>query len=218
LLKYQGRPALISISKQKNISDVGKKGVVLGKDGDWDYFYSGQNGLNKPGLGWVNSYMYDSYTISLFIEQDGHRVHCGVYKWLRAGWADMNMVQNHHIYRGLQRYTDTVKEILEYPSLPEPEKMAEIFSMIQTFSADELRDKVRNYITLLSQKYRDDASSGGKLIAESIKDSSYLSQLSQYQMQSVLAVEYIKFLLGKNTIQDVAYFISPADINRHRKG
>jgi hypothetical protein len=218
LLKYQGRPALISISKQKNISDVGKKGVVLGKDGDWDYFYSGQNGLNKPGLGWVNSYMYDSYTISLFIEQDGHRVHCGVYKWLRAGWADMNMVQNHHIYRGLQRYTDTVKEILEYPSLPEPEKMAEIFSMIKTFSADELRDKVRNYITLLSQKYRGDASSGGKLIAESIKDSSYLSQLSQYQMQSVLAVEYIKFLLGKNTIQDVAYFISPADINRHRKG
>jgi len=220
LLKYQGRPALISISKQKNVSDVGKKGVVLGKDDNWDYFYSGQNGLNKPGLGWVNSYMYDSYTISIFIEQGGpdHLVHCGIFKWLRAGWADMNMVQNQHIYRGLQRYTDTVKGILEYPSLPEPDKMAEIFSMIKTFSADELRDKVRNYITLLSQKYREDASSGGKLIAETIKDSSYLSQLSQNQMQSVLAVEYIKFLMGKNTIQDIAYFISPADINRHRKG
>ncbi len=220
LLKYQGRPALISISKQKNVSDVGKKGVVLGKDDNWDYFYSGQNGLNKPGLGWVNSYMYDSYTISIFLEQDGSGplVHCGIFKWLRAGWADMNMVQNHHIYRGLQRYTDTVKGILEYPSLPEPDKMAEIFSMIKTFSADELRDKVKNYITLLSQKYKEDASSGGKLIAETIKDSAYLSQLSQYQMQSVLAVEYIKFLLGKNTIQDVAYFISPADINRHRKG
>lgn len=220
LFKYQGRPALISISKQKNVSDVGKKGVVLGKDDNWDYFYSGQNGLNKPGLGWVNSYMYDSYTISIFIEQGGpdHLVHCGIFKWLRAGWADMNMVQNQHIYRGLQRYTDTVKGILEYPSLPEPDKMAEIFSMIKTFSADELKDKVKNYITLLSQKYREDASSGGKLIAETIKDSSYLSQLSQNQMQSVLAVEYIKFLMGKNTIQDIAYFISPADINRHRKG
>jgi hypothetical protein len=220
LLKYQGHPALISISKQKNVSDVGKKGVVLGKDDNWDYFYSGQNGLNKPGLGWVNSYMYDSYTISIFIERDGpgHLVHCGIFKWLRAGWADMNMVQNQHIYRGLQRYTDTVKGILEYPSLPEPDKMAEIFSMIKTFSADELRDKIRNYITLLSQKYKEDASSGGKLIAETIKDNSYLSQLNQYQMQSVLAVEYIKFLMGKNTIQDIAYFISPADINRHRKG
>ena len=220
LLKYQGRPALISISKQKNISDIGKKGVVLGKDDNWDYFYSGQNGLNKPGLGWVNSYMYDSYTVSIFIERGGPGtlVHCGVFKWLRAGWADINMVQNQHIYRGLQRYTDTVKGILEYPSLPEPDKMAEIFSMIKTFSADELKEKVRNYITLLSQKYGDDASSGGKLITESIKDSTYLSQLSQYQMQSVLAVEYIKYLMGKNTIQDVAYFISPANINRHPKG
>ena len=220
LLKYQGRPALISISKQKNVSDVGKKGVVLGKDDNWDYFYSGQNGLNKPGLGWVNSYMYDSYTVSIFIEQDGAGplVHCGIFKWLRAGWADMNMVQNPHIYRGLQRYTDTVKGILEYPSLPEPDKMVEIFSKIKTFSADELRDKVKNYIALLSQKYREDTSSGGKLIAETIKDSSYLNQLNPYQMQSVLAVEYIKFLLGKNTIQDIAYFISPADINRHRKG
>lgn len=220
LMKYQGRPALISISKQKNVSDVGKKGVVLGKDGNWDYFYSGQNGLNKPGLGWVNSYMYDSCTISIFIEQGGSSplVHCGIFKWLRAGWADMNMVQNQHIYRGLQRYTNTVKEILEYPSLPEAGNMAEIFSIIKAFSADELRDKVNKYIIQLSQKYSEDTGSGGKLIAETIKDNSYLSQLNQYQMQSVLAVEYIKFLLGKNTIQDIAYFISPTDINRHRKG
>ena len=220
LLKYQGRPALISVSRQKNVSDVGKKGVVLGKDENWDYFYSGQKGLNKPGLGWVNSYMYDSYTVSVFIEQDGAGplVHCGVYKWLRAGWADMNMVQNQHIYKGLQRYSETVKEILEHPSLPESVKIVEIFSIIKTFSADELRDKVRKYTNLLAQKYGNDTSSGGKLIAETIKDDSYLSQLSQYQMQSVLAVEYIKFLLGKNTIQDIAYFISSADINRHRKG
>jgi hypothetical protein len=220
LMKYQGRPALISISRQKNVSDVGKKGVVLGKDGNWDYFYSGQNGLNKPGLGWVNSYMYDSYTISIFIEQGGSSplVHCGIFKWLRAGWADMNMVQNQHIYRGLQRYTNTVKEILEYPSLPEADNMAEIFSIIKAFSADELRDKVNKYIIQLSQKYSEDTGSGGKLIAEILKDNSYLSQLNQYQMQSVLAVEYIKFLLGKNTIQDIAYFISPTDITRHRKG
>ena len=220
LLKYQGRPALISVSKQKNVSDIGKKGVVLGKDGNWDYFYSGQNGLNKPGLGWVSSYMYDSYTISLFIEQEGAQptVHCGIFKWLRAGWADINMVQNQHIYRGLQRYTGTVKEVLEYPDLPEPDKMARIFSMIQTFSAEELRDKVKNYITLLTKKYGNDSDSGGKLLADSIHDDSYLSQLSPYQMQSVLVVEYMKFLLGKNSIQDVAYFISPADIVRHRKG
>lgn len=220
LTKHQGRPALISVSKQKNVSDVGKKGVVLGKDRNWDYFYSGQNGLNKPGLGWVNSYMYDSYTISVFVELDGPepRVHCGVFKWLRAGWADMNMVQNQHIFKGLQRYSETVKEVLEHPYLPAADKMAEIFSVIKTFSAEELRDKVKKYITQLSLKYKNDAGSGEELIAETTNDSSYLSHLNQSQMQSVLAVEYIKFLLGKNTLTEVAYIISPADMTRHRKG
>jgi hypothetical protein len=220
LMKYQGHSVLISMSKQKNVSDIGKKGLILGKDSNWDYFYSGQNGLNKPGLGWVNSYMYDSYGIAIFIQQNGAGplVHCGIFKWLRAGWADMNMVQNQHIYKGLRRYTDNVKEILECPSLPEPDKMAEIFSIIQTFSADELRDKVNKYIIHLSEKYREEDSSSGKLIAETVRDGSYLKQLSQYQMQSVLAVEYMKFLLGKNSIQDIAYFISPADIQRHPTG
>lgn len=220
LIKYRGRPALISISKQKDVSDVGKRGVVLGKDSNWDYFYSGQNGLNKPGLGWVSSYMYDSYTISIFIEQEGAspQVHCGIFKWLRAGWADINMVQNQHIYRGLQRYTNTVKEVLEYPNLPEPQKMAEIFSKIQTFSTDDLREKVKNYMIHLTNKYGIDSDSGGKLIAETIKDDSYLSRLSPYQMRSVLVVEYMKYLLGKIPIQDIAYFISPTDIDRQRKG
>ncbi len=220
LTKHQGRPALISVSKQKNVSDIGKKGAVLGKDRNWDYFYSGQNGLNKPGLGWVNSYMYDSYTVSVFVEQDGPepRVHCGVFKWLRAGWADMNMVQNQHIYKGLQRYSETVKEVLEHPSLPAADKMAEIFSVINTFSAEELRDKVKKYITQLSLKYKNDAGSGAALIAETIKDGSYLSHLTLSQMQSLLAVEYIKFLLGKNTLPEVAYIISPGDMTRHRKG
>lgn len=221
LMKYQGRPVLISISKQKNVSDVGKKGLVLGKDSNWDYFYSGLNGLNKPGLGWVNSYMYDSCTVSIFMEEDdagASKVHCGIFKWLRAGWADINMVQNHHIYGGLKRYTDTVKGVLEYPSLPEPKAMAEIFSRINTFSSDELREKVRSYMTRLSQKYQNDAGSDGKLIAESLQDDTYLNHLNKYQMRSILAVEYIKFLLGKNSVQDIAYIFNPADIVSQQKG
>ena len=220
LTKYRGRPALISVSKQKDVSDVGKKGVVLGKDANWDYFYSGQNGLNKPGLSWVSSYMYDSYTISIFIEQEGPspRVHCGIFKWLRAGWADINMVQNQHIYHGLQRYTNTVKEVLEYPTLPEPQKMAEVFSIIQTFSTDELREKMKNYLIQLSKRYGNGSDSGGKLIAETIKDETYFSSLTPYQMQSVLVVEYMKYLMGKISIQDIAYFINPSDAERHRKG
>lgn len=201
LMRYQGRPALISISKQKNISDVGKKGVVLGKDDNWDYFYSGQNGTTLPGLGWVNSYMYDSYSVSVYIEigsGSSTLVRCGIYKWLRAGWSDINMVQSKHIYQGLHRYSDTVKKILENTSLPAPDKMAEVFSGIKAFSEEELRTKIRDYTEKLYKKYSNENSNGITLIADAIKDSSYFNRLNIYQMQSALAVEYMKALMGKN--------------------
>lgn len=209
LLKYQGKPVLISVARQKNVSDVGKKGLVLGKDDNWNYFYSGQNGLNKPGLGWVNSYMYDSCTVSIYIQQNDSLVRCGIYKWLRAGWANMNMVQNIHIYRGIQRYTRTLTQILEYPSLPGPDKMAEIFATIQGFSENELRGKIRDYLALLSHKYGQNAS----LIKDSAQDKNYVDHLDIHQMQSILAIEYMKYLMGKNSIQDIAYFINPAELN-----
>ncbi len=201
LMKYQGRPALISITKQKNISAVGKKGVILGKDDNWDYFYSGQNGTTLPGLGWINSYMYDSYSVSVFIEMGSGTstlVRCGIFKWLRAGWADINMVQSKHIYQGLHRYSDTVKKILEHSSLPAPDKMAEVFSGIKAFSEEELRIKIRNYTEKLYKKYINENSNGIALIAEALKDSSYFNQMDIYQMQSALAVEYMKTLMGKN--------------------
>ena len=62
-MKHEGRFVLLAISKQASISEVGKKGVILGQDENWTYLYSGQNGINRPGLGWVSSYMYDSYSV-----------------------------------------------------------------------------------------------------------------------------------------------------------
>ncbi len=55
LLHYKGRRVLITIAKQANVSDVGKKGFVLGHDDDWNYYYTGIPGAAKPGLGWVKS-------------------------------------------------------------------------------------------------------------------------------------------------------------------
>ena len=53
LLNHKGRQVLISISKQIDKSDIGKKGVILGNDDDWNYYYSGVPGSTKTGLGWI---------------------------------------------------------------------------------------------------------------------------------------------------------------------
>jgi hypothetical protein len=50
VFKYKQRRVIITISRQADVSTVGKKGYVLGTDDDWDYFYSGKN-HSGPGMG-----------------------------------------------------------------------------------------------------------------------------------------------------------------------
>jgi hypothetical protein len=53
--------------------------------------------------------MYDSASITVYYETDAPtpQVHCGVFKWIRAGWANMNFVRPHHIRNGVQRFSKT---------------------------------------------------------------------------------------------------------------
>lgn len=210
LTRHQGRNILISIAKQDKLSEVGKKGLVVGGDENWNYLYSNDKGLNKPGLGWVSSYMYGASSIIVFEEIDSRTplVRCSVFKWLRAGWSGINMVQNRHIYAGMERFGTTFRQVVEYPALPPSEEMALVFQGIQKLTVDELRDKTHRYFSLLSEKYGQDKSDAEKFIIGLINDSAYLSQLTQAQMRSILELEYLKHIMGKTRIVNIGDLIS----------
>jgi len=199
LCKYQGRNLFISISKQKDTSDVGRKGFVLGTDEDWNYVYSGEKGLAKKGLGWVDSYMYDSFGISVFYEVDASTplVKCGSFRWLRAGWANLNMIKKKHIHKGLIRWAKDFKGILEHPSLPEASELAQTFSYFETFSHDKLKAITKKHLDILEKILQDDDSSSAKHVAELIQSESYLNQMTAEEMQSIVVVEYMKSIVGK---------------------
>ena len=196
LCKHQGRNLFISISKMKEKSDVGKKGLVLGKDEDWHYFYSGQIGLSKTGLGWVNSYMYDSFSVSFYYEVDEKRplVRRGTFKWLKAGWANLNMVTTKHIHRGLERFARDYKAILEYPSLPKAPELASIFSNYEKLTLDDLRKKIENHINTLKRLLGDEKRDY-KNFSEQIKSGRYLNQMTRQEMKAVLIKENMKSIL-----------------------
>lgn len=200
LCKYKGRNILISLSKQRDISDVGRKGLVLGSDDDWNYLYSDQRGLTKPGLGWVHSYMYDSYAISVFyeIDSDTPLVRYGIFKWIRAGWLDLNMVKKKHIHKGLVRFAKSFKKIIEYPYLPKAEELAGTFLHIQHLSLEELRDKTRDCLKILETRCGKDNALFRKWFSKIFKSDGYLYQMTRKEMQSVLILEYMKYILGKN--------------------
>jgi hypothetical protein len=199
LFKHNNRRALISISRQKGTSDVGKKGYVLGSDDNWDYFYSGKPGLTIPGLGWVRSHMYDSYGVNIYYEIDPRTplLRCAVFKWLRAGWSRINAVKKNHIHNGIKRFAKSFKEIMEHSSLPSINAFKDAFSKIKAMSDKELRAKIKIYVSILEKRYGREYRPPRQWSPKIFEDKSPWYQMSTEAMQSVLMVEYIKVALGK---------------------
>jgi hypothetical protein len=200
LFKYHGHNVFASISKQKGKSDIGKKGLILGSDDNWDYIYTGEEGITKPGLGWVRTYMYDSFGIVLYYEIDSKKplVKCGVFRWVRAGWANVNMVKKKHVYNGLRRFAKSFKTVIEYPQLPPPSELARIFSSIEQLPLEALRKRTENHLKILTERYGDDEKFTDKWREYIIEDENFLNQLKKDEMQSMLFIEAIKQLLGKD--------------------
>ena len=205
LFKYRGRSVFVIVSKQDDVSTVGKKGYVLGSDTDWDYLYSGKTGLTLPALGWVKSYMYDSRGINIYyaIEPTAPKVRCAGFKWLRAGWSGINMVQKKHIYRGLKRFGTTFKEIVESPSLPPANTLAGDFARIRGLSRDALKSKMDIYSSILKSRYNSGSRPLKKEASEIFEDKNHWHQMSKGEMESAIFIEYMKYAIGKTRSDEV---------------
>jgi hypothetical protein len=209
---YENRRVLISVSKQKDVSQVGNKGYILGSDDDWDYFYSGEPGLTISGLGWVRSYLYDSCGINIYYQIDEKKpvVRCATLRWIRAGWAKINVVKSHHIHAGLLRFARSFKVIMESPRLPSVEELTSAFSEINNMSTALLQDKINRYVDILQRRYNKSRSSSVKWKPDQLQDMGHWAKMSRQEMQSVLAVEYMKSVLGKTRKEEIANLLPVA--------
>jgi hypothetical protein len=198
LLNHKGRQVLISISKQIDLSDIGKKGVILGNDEDWNYYYSGIPGSTKAGLGWVKSYIYDFFSVGVYVESGSSpsMVRSGVFQWIRAGWSGINFVQTSHIIKGMKRNAKNSKTILESPRLPVPKQIVSIY---QRLSALPKNDLVERY-TALQQARQSLAVLSGKIETKEIKKQDSYANTSKEQIIEELMLEYFKITLGKSSL------------------
>lgn len=189
-------PVLLSASIQAGVSDVGKKGCLAGDDMDWNYLYSDKKGLNKAGLGWVSSYMYNAHSAIIYVaDSEKNVVHIGSFKWLDAGWAKMNLVKSTHILNGIRRFASDFKSVLEAPGLPEPQTLAGKYKTLLQSDEDELRTDVAVYLQALV-----DANSAGvqrKPFKKLLSSGKYLKKMSREEMVKILILEYIKECIGK---------------------
>lgn len=198
LLNHKGRQALISISKQIDISDVGKKGFILGNDDDWNYYYSGVPGSAKTGLGWIKSYIYNYFSVAVFVESGSlpSMVRSGMFQWIRGGWSGINFIQTEHVIKGMKRRARNSKAILESPNLPAPSRIALTYQQLSSLPLNDLAVK---YAALQESREALAVRSGKIKTDEIIKQDSYANTPKE-QMIEELMLEYLKITLGKSSL------------------
>ena len=213
LTKLGGKNVLISVSKQKDKSSVGKKAVIL-DDGDWSYFYSGINGLNKGLIGWADTYMYDSASVQVFIEDGPHQTSFMLFKWLRAGWAGMNVVQKDHINEGATRYATAFKRIMESDRMPDPDEFALHVCELSTMSDAELERKIAAYSVAIENIAKTSPAMDKSEFQKVVEGGKYSRTMNREERLSAILVEYLKSRLGKNPLVEFPAMPSV----RHRAG
>lgn len=201
LTKVGGKNALISVSKQKDKSSVGKKAVIL-DDGDWSYFYSGINGLNKGLIGWADTFMYDSASVQVFIEDGPNQTSFMLFKWLRAGWAGMNMVQKDHINEGSTRYANAFKKIVESDKLPDPDELAQRVRELSSLSEAELERRISAYAVAIENIAKTSPAMNKSEFQKVVEGGKYARIMNREERVSALLVEYLKSRLGKTPLVD----------------
>jgi hypothetical protein len=196
-------PVLISVSSQNDLSEVGKKGCIVGDDKDWNYLYSNETGLNKTGMGWVDSYMYSAHSILIYVvDSSSNEIHLGSFKWLNAGWATMNMVKSSHILKGIKRFASDFKAVIEAPGLPSALALADKYRQLQQTSEAGLQQMVSPYLESLTS----DSASGldSSFFKRLLSSGKYLQQMSHEELVKVLLLEYVKGNIGKKTMVHLA--------------
>ena len=193
-------PVLVSVGCQTQPSEIGRKGCVVGEDSDWNYLYSDEKGLNKTGLGWVDSYMYKAYSIIVFVSDSSTgTMRVGSFKWLNAGWAKVNMVKQSHIINGIKRFTADFKAVLESSRLPAAQELAAMYRELKSGSVETLRQMVAPYLAAIEGSGTL-SSSFKKLLASG----QYLQNMNQQELVKVLLKEYLKQRLGRDSLIQVA--------------
>jgi hypothetical protein len=109
----------------------------------------------------------------------------------------MNFVRPSHIRRGLERYAETFREILESPRLPTATRVAAAAEEIKTLSLDQLRSKGRACLQSLESRYGGEKSFPDQWYEQSVAHGAYLEELTRPQLEAIAFLEYMKTALGR---------------------
>lgn len=190
----QGRDVAISVSRLKAPSTVGKKGSAVGSKSDWNFFYSGLKGNLLKAMGWADSYIYDSCSIYVMVEPAPGKplTTVGLFKWVNAGWSNINLVKRENILDGCKNLASLFKEMIESPALPPAEEIVKQAAAVAKLAESELRARVKPLAQLVEKIAPSNPNLSREEFAPLLKDAGYANILSKEEMQSELIKDFIR--------------------------
>jgi len=195
LLHVDGKPVLFSVSRQSAPSSIGRKAAIVGQDSNWNYVYTKVVGSNLKLVGWAETYMYDSATVSLMYPGDAGGS-LAFFKWVKAGWANMNMVNSKHIRSGGKRFLTNMRQVLDAPKLPEPEAIYARHKELAAMDDAALRTAFEPQAAALAKAAHGDSLLSSADFQAVLKDGAYARQLGRECLISELMKLYMKARLG----------------------
>lgn len=200
LLRYQGVPMLLAIAWQDGKSDVGRKGGILGPYENWDFVYTREVGGTASGIGWMSTYMYASASISLIFPQSGDSTGYSMFKWLKAGWAGLNVVKREHIGSGADRNFRGMLEIIDGANGVSVEELEEISGRYDAAARADLLAEARPYAGELAKLAKNDEILGRDEFQAVLANGRYAETLPDDELRSLLKVLALKRKLGKTVL------------------
>ncbi|MDR2696484.1 MAG: hypothetical protein LBC79_08935 [Deltaproteobacteria bacterium] len=195
LLQVDGKPALLSVARQDGPSSVGRKAAIVGEDSDWNYVYTRAVGSNLPLASWAETYMYDSVTVSLMYP-NGEGGGLAFFKWVKAGWANMNMVKSKHIRAGGERFLFSMRQVLDARNLPEPEAISAHRDELAALDDAALHAAFEPHAAALASGAQNNSILSKPDFQAVLKDGAYARQLGRRELISELMKLYMKERLG----------------------
>lgn len=210
LMPWNGKRVFISVSRQAGPSGVGLKGAIVGDDSDWEYVYTGVEGGTARAIGWMDTYMYDSASVTFFFDDEtASRTRYAMFKWLKAGWAGLNVVKKSHILSGTERFLKGFKAVIESPRLPPAGEIATYAEKLKMQPEEEQIASLARYSARLEEISAEDSILKRDDFQQVLRNGGYGASLTAEQRAGVLVKQYIKHQIGKSPLAGLEQHTQP---------
>lgn len=198
LTSFEGRTVLFSVSSMPRESSVGRKGVIVGKDSDWSYVYTPTVGTNLSMLGWAETFLYGSASVTVFMESapGSNATNMYVFKWAKAGWSGMNVVKRSHIAEGVKRFAQSLKTVLESPKKPTPEAIKGHLASLKVMDDTALRAALAPLARQLATQSLTSPELNDKEFQKILANDAYADSLNRNQLINELMKLFMRKQLG----------------------